>query len=202
MGEKKSGLRGVFWDAKTLRWRSQIGFRTRKVFNGYFDTVEEAGRAYDMKYFELHGDDARAAAGKTNFPVEDYCPDLHTAAGRPVPPEVSARAAEICAARARREADAAAAVAAAAAGGASDEEGEQGGEPQQESLGAEAMEASEQLAVRRSKRRAAQSNLLVHLGEDFVYDGPDSSGDMQDEPGSGSKGRPAPRWRSSAATPC
>jgi hypothetical protein len=29
-----------------------------QIFMGYFDTPEEAGRAYDMKLVELHGDDA------------------------------------------------------------------------------------------------------------------------------------------------
>ncbi|KIY96354.1 hypothetical protein MNEG_11609 [Monoraphidium neglectum] len=60
---------------------------------GYFDTPEEAGRAYDMKLVELHGDDA--AIGKTNFGIEDYVPAHHTAAGREVPPDVQQRSAEI-----------------------------------------------------------------------------------------------------------
>lgn len=31
---------------------------TPQHFNGYFDSPEEAGRVYDMKLIELHGDEA------------------------------------------------------------------------------------------------------------------------------------------------
>lgn len=48
-------FRGVFWDKKTGRWRSQLGFQNRKIFMGYFDTAEEAAAAYDQKAVELHG---------------------------------------------------------------------------------------------------------------------------------------------------
>jgi hypothetical protein len=50
-----SSLRGVFWDRKTGRWRSQLGYHNRKIFMGYFNEPEEAARAYDAKAVELHG---------------------------------------------------------------------------------------------------------------------------------------------------
>jgi hypothetical protein len=45
----------VFWDKKTGRWRSQLGYNNRKIFMGYFNTPEEAGAAYDAKAVEIHG---------------------------------------------------------------------------------------------------------------------------------------------------
>jgi hypothetical protein len=45
----------VFWDKKTGRWRSQLGYNNRKIFMGYFNTPEKAGAAYDAKAVEIHG---------------------------------------------------------------------------------------------------------------------------------------------------
>lgn len=47
--------RGVFWDKKSGRWRSQMGFKNNKLFMGYYDRVEDAARAYDRKAVEVHG---------------------------------------------------------------------------------------------------------------------------------------------------
>lgn len=47
--------RGVFWDRKNCRWRSQVGFQNKKIFMGYFNDAEDAARAYDRKLVELHG---------------------------------------------------------------------------------------------------------------------------------------------------
>lgn len=47
--------RGVFWDRKTGRWRSQLGYNHRKLFMGYFESAEDAAVAYDCKAVELHG---------------------------------------------------------------------------------------------------------------------------------------------------
>lgn len=45
----------MFWDRKTGRWRSQLGYNNRKIFMGYFNTPEEAAQAYDQKAVEIHG---------------------------------------------------------------------------------------------------------------------------------------------------
>jgi hypothetical protein len=45
----------VFWDRKTGRWRSQLGYNHRKLFMGYFESAEDAAVAYDCKAVELHG---------------------------------------------------------------------------------------------------------------------------------------------------
>eukprot|EP00879_Flechtneria_rotunda_P019645 GHRR01020641.1.p1 GENE.GHRR01020641.1~~GHRR01020641.1.p1 ORF type:complete len:319 (+),score=199.76 GHRR01020641.1:31-957(+) len=66
----KSSLKGVFWDRKTGRWRSQLGYHNRKIFMGYFNTPEEAAIAYDQKAVELHG-----RLAKTNYSISDYLPD-------------------------------------------------------------------------------------------------------------------------------
>ena len=55
--------RGVFWDRKTGRWRSQLGYHNRKIFMGYFNEPEEAARAYDAKAVELHGPMGKKGGG-------------------------------------------------------------------------------------------------------------------------------------------
>jgi hypothetical protein len=46
---------GVFWDKKTRRWRCQLGYQSKKIFLGYFDTAQDAAKAYDRKLVELRG---------------------------------------------------------------------------------------------------------------------------------------------------
>eukprot|EP00877_Chromochloris_zofingiensis_P007598 jgi/Chrzof1/3091/Cz12g11120.t1 len=67
----KTNFRGVFWDRKNCRWRSQVGFQNKKIFMGYFNDAEDAARAYDRKLVELHGSTA-----KTNFPIHEYLDEI------------------------------------------------------------------------------------------------------------------------------
>lgn len=48
-------FRGVFWDRKSGRWRSQLGHKNQKIFMGYFDRVEDAATAYDKTAVKIHG---------------------------------------------------------------------------------------------------------------------------------------------------
>lgn len=57
---------GVHWHKENKKWVAQIRPKDRKICHlGYFDTEEEAARAYDRKARELYGDKARL-----NFPDE------------------------------------------------------------------------------------------------------------------------------------
>ena len=61
----KSGFRGVHFHKHNKRWRAQIGYNYKLITIGYYDTPEEAARAYDAKAKELRGEFARL-----NFPEE------------------------------------------------------------------------------------------------------------------------------------
>ncbi|GBF99042.1 hypothetical protein Rsub_11987 [Raphidocelis subcapitata] len=152
---------GVFWDAKTARWRSQIGHKNRKIFMGYFDSEEEAAREYDMKQIELNGVDTEGDK-RMNFPFKDYTPEAWRAEGQPVPPEVEARAAKIADNREklRFEWEAAAAAAASAGarlgvGGAGEDEASEEGEGAPEGV------SSAVWRVRKRRRRAAEANVFA-----------------------------------------
>lgn len=62
----KSGFKGVSFNGK--RWVAQIGLRTKDAHTnkvlGYFDTPEEAARAYDKVHTERYGEFA-----KPNFEI-------------------------------------------------------------------------------------------------------------------------------------
>ena len=54
-----SGFKGVSWDKRYAKWRAAIQVNGRKKHVGYFDTIEEAIRAYDRECINLHGKFAR-----------------------------------------------------------------------------------------------------------------------------------------------
>jgi hypothetical protein len=51
-----SGYKGVIWHKRCGKWHSRVGFNRKKHHIGYFNTPEEAARAYDKKAIELHGE--------------------------------------------------------------------------------------------------------------------------------------------------
>lgn len=59
----KSGYKGVSWHKGQRKWVAQIGYMWKRLCIGYFETKEEAARAYDTKAIELFGKFARL-----NFP--------------------------------------------------------------------------------------------------------------------------------------
>lgn len=44
----KTGIRGVYWDTHTGRWRAEFRHNRKRVNVGYFDSVEEAGEAVSI----------------------------------------------------------------------------------------------------------------------------------------------------------
>ena len=57
-----SGYKGVSWDKRGERWVAQIRVNLSSKHLGYFDTPEDAARAYDKAARQYHGEFAR-----TNF---------------------------------------------------------------------------------------------------------------------------------------
>lgn len=55
----KSGAKGVIWGKTNKKWKAQIGCMGRKIFIGYFDTVEDASDAYMQAALKYHGNFAR-----------------------------------------------------------------------------------------------------------------------------------------------
>ncbi len=60
-----SAYKGVFYDRERHKWVAKCCCRSKPVWTGYFDTEEEAARAYDRQAVELFGEFARL-----NFPRE------------------------------------------------------------------------------------------------------------------------------------
>lgn len=58
-GWGSSGFKGVSWFAQRGKWRARIAADGREKTIGYFDTAEDAARAYDRKAVELFGEFAR-----------------------------------------------------------------------------------------------------------------------------------------------
>jgi hypothetical protein len=67
----KTGFRGVQYDQRKRRHYARIKANNQKIWLGFFDSAEEAARAYDAAAIEHHGEFARL-----NFPNE------HRAAAR------------------------------------------------------------------------------------------------------------------------
>ena len=55
METKSSIYNGVCFDKNANKWRSQIQHNGQSIHLGYFLDESEAGRAYDMKAYELLG---------------------------------------------------------------------------------------------------------------------------------------------------
>jgi len=51
-----SRYKGVMWDKRRGKWQAQIGYKSKKIFIGYFEDEKSAARAYDTKARELFGD--------------------------------------------------------------------------------------------------------------------------------------------------
>lgn len=51
-----SGYKGVYWHKEKGRWRAMISFEGRLRHIDYYDTAEEAARAYDAAAIELFGE--------------------------------------------------------------------------------------------------------------------------------------------------
>lgn len=58
-----TGYRGVYKDKRWNGYQARIGHNKKDYYLGYYNTPEEAARAYDKKAVELHGNRARL-----NFP--------------------------------------------------------------------------------------------------------------------------------------
>lgn len=52
----KSGYRGVCWSSRAEKYRATIGIDGKQIHLGYFDTPEEASKAYHQKAKETFGD--------------------------------------------------------------------------------------------------------------------------------------------------
>lgn len=59
--DNRSGLKGVSWEKRAGRWKSEISINGRKRWLGYFDSPEAAHDAYCAAASYLHGDFARLA---------------------------------------------------------------------------------------------------------------------------------------------
>lgn len=56
-----SGSKGVFWSKHKKRWQAKIGYMGKKIHIGYFESQEDAAKAYQSKSAELHGEFCRGA---------------------------------------------------------------------------------------------------------------------------------------------
>jgi hypothetical protein len=54
-----SGYKGVVWSKELGRWHVRVGAGGRRVHVGYFETRDEAARAYDRVAREIYGEFAR-----------------------------------------------------------------------------------------------------------------------------------------------
>lgn len=49
-----SGCKGVFWHKQREKWRAQIGHHKKRIHLGYYDNIENARQAYNLKAHELN----------------------------------------------------------------------------------------------------------------------------------------------------
>lgn len=61
-----SKYKGVAWHKREKKWMAQIKVNNKQTHLGYFNLEVEAGRAYDKKAKELHGEFVRL-----NFPTRE-----------------------------------------------------------------------------------------------------------------------------------
>jgi len=54
-----SGFKGVYFNKNNNNYRSEICFKNKKYFLGYFKSALEASKAYNKKSIELHGNFSR-----------------------------------------------------------------------------------------------------------------------------------------------
>ena len=61
-----SGFKGVHFFKRKKKWQASIRHNNRSIHLGYFQTAEQAARAYDSKAMELKGEFARTNYGQPN----------------------------------------------------------------------------------------------------------------------------------------
>ena len=54
-----SGVKGVYWDKDTKKWRARVCLNYKMIQAGSYDTLEEAAKAVKQKRLELHKEFAR-----------------------------------------------------------------------------------------------------------------------------------------------
>jgi len=69
-----SEFRGVSWKPRNRRWEARFNHNLKNTSLGYFETEEDAARAFDrmLVWCELNGEERRPAHSKLNFPRADY----------------------------------------------------------------------------------------------------------------------------------
>lgn len=50
-----SGFKGVYWNRERKRWAARIRYERKRIFLGYFYSVEEAAKAYSKAAKRYHG---------------------------------------------------------------------------------------------------------------------------------------------------